>query len=104
MPVMNGIEATEILKREKKTKDIPIIIVTAATNVGNKIKAAKGGANEFISKPVDLIELEIRIKNLIKLREYLSLMTNYHIELEKEVERRTEKLKILLKEKETLFY
>ncbi|MCD6167928.1 MAG: response regulator [Caldisericia bacterium] len=104
MPIMDGIEATRILKRNKNTKDIPIIIVTAAAHRENKARAAEAGADEFISKPIDLVELEIRIKNLLKIREYNALKTGYQTHLEDEIFKKTEKLRKLLKEKELLSY
>jgi len=56
MPVMNGIEATKIIK-EEINKDVPIIAVTALINF-NYEKCIKAGLDDYLSKPVSLEQLE----------------------------------------------
>jgi two-component system, cell cycle response regulator len=70
MPVMNGYEATEILKQDPDTKDIPIIMVTALDGTEEKLKGLEAGADEFLNKPVNAAELMARAKSLLRLKLY----------------------------------
>jgi CheY-like chemotaxis protein len=52
MPIMNGWEATTLIRNLKSGKDIPIIAVTAGTEKEEKIKCMEVGMNDYISKPI----------------------------------------------------
>lgn len=52
MPVMDGIEATRLIKQQQKGKDIPIIAVTAEVMKGDKEKFLQAGMDDYISKPI----------------------------------------------------
>jgi signal transduction histidine kinase/DNA-binding response OmpR family regulator/CHASE3 domain sensor protein len=54
MPVMDGYEATKIIKSNAKTKDIPIIAVTAKAMAEDRIKAIEAGCDDYISKPLKM--------------------------------------------------
>ncbi len=56
MPVMNGLEATKILKADDDTNDIPIISLTAYAMKGDKENIREAGFDGYITKPVDLKE------------------------------------------------
>ena len=66
MPVVNGIEATKILKTDRATKDIPIIALTASAMKEDKVKAFQAGCDGYITKPIDIKRF------LKKAKEYLS--------------------------------
>ncbi len=100
MPEMNGFEATERLKADEKTGHIPVIIVTALDSREDRIKGISIGADDFLTKPVDLEELSLRVRNNLKLKEYHDLLKNHNEILEKEVEKRTEELRDTLKKLE----
>ncbi len=70
MPVMDGYEATEILKQDPETKDIPIIMITALDGDEDKLKGLEAGADEFLNKPVNPAELIARVKSLLRLKLY----------------------------------
>ena len=57
MPDMSGFELVEILKRDDRTRNIPIIMVTALADRESRMTALSHGAEEFISKPIDRAEL-----------------------------------------------
>jgi len=68
MPVLNGIDATILLKQNEITKDIPVIISTGImVESSNLSKALSSGAVDFIRKPIDEIELISRVSNALKL-------------------------------------
>ncbi|WP_158546223.1 hybrid sensor histidine kinase/response regulator transcription factor [Adhaeribacter pallidiroseus] len=71
MPKMNGVELCRALKNNVQTSHIPLILLTAQADSENKIEGLETGADDYVSKPFDSNELEVRVKNLIKSREVL---------------------------------
>jgi len=70
MPVMNGMQAIGIIRNTEEIKNTPIIVATGKmTSVENLRIALETGANDYIRKPFDPIEIEARIKSMIRLRE-----------------------------------
>lgn len=70
MPGMTGYEVCKELKGDKKTMHIPILMVTALTEKTEKIKGLEAGADDFLNKPVDMIELRVRVKSLLRIKYY----------------------------------
>ena len=66
MPELDGLEICKKLKADETTRTIPIIIVTAYNNQLNEALAA--GADDFVAKPVQLLELSVRVKSILKVR------------------------------------
>ena len=82
MPVLDGLEVTQSLKNSTPTKEIPIIMITG-TIEGSEFmaKALEKGVNDFIRKPFDRIELQARIRSLLKQAKYLKkIIDNRNIE------------------------
>ena len=69
MPGIDGIEVCRRLKANRKTQSIPIIVITALGD--HKMEAIEAGADDFISKPLDMLELSTRVKSIIRIS-YLS--------------------------------
>ncbi|MCD4800772.1 MAG: response regulator, partial [Methanococcoides sp.] len=69
MPKMDGYQTCEILKKDDSTKFIPVVLVTALSEKEDKIKGIESGADEFLSKPVDMLELKTRVHSLLKLKQ-----------------------------------
>jgi len=69
MPEMDGYEATEIIKNDERISHIPLIIISALSDREAITKGLKLGANEYISKPFDITEFILRVKNAIKMGE-----------------------------------
>ena len=79
MPGFDGFEVCRRLKSKKRFQKIPIIMVTALTETEHKIKAMEVGADDFISKPLDRIELLIRAKSLLRIKsDHDDLQRSYH--------------------------
>lgn len=68
MPKRSGFEVCRLLKDDPRYRDVPIIMVTALNEVGDMERARECGADDFLSKPVNKIELLARVQNLLKLR------------------------------------
>jgi two-component system, OmpR family, alkaline phosphatase synthesis response regulator PhoP len=68
MPKMSGFEVCRQLKADPKTRDIQIIMVTALNEVGDHERAVDCGTDEFLTKPVNRIELITRVKSLLRVR------------------------------------
>ncbi|PWB52525.1 MAG: hypothetical protein C3F06_08200 [Candidatus Methanoperedenaceae archaeon] len=70
MPEMNGYEVCKELKGNKKTLHIPILLITGLTEKTEKVKGFEAGADDFLNKPVDMIELRVRVKSLLRIKYY----------------------------------
>ncbi len=69
MPIMNGIEATEIIRKIKTTRSIPIIAVTAGTSDGEREKCLSAGMNDFLTKPIVRHSIEKTIKQFLNIEQ-----------------------------------
>ncbi len=83
MPEMSGIDALKILKSQDKTKDIPVVMVTSITSSEYLAHAFDIGAQDYINKPVDKIELLARLRSLIALEESKKVIKQQTEHLEK---------------------
>jgi len=81
MPEMDGYELCEILKSDSKTKDIPIIFLTAYSNTANLVKAFKVGGQDYVTKPFNPEELLSRANTHIELKEKKEQVEEYNLKL-----------------------
>ena len=72
MPKLSGFEVCEKLKKEPETSSVMILMVTALSDLGDVERAVAVGCDDFLSKPINQIELLIRVENLLKLRSVTS--------------------------------
>jgi two-component system sensor histidine kinase/response regulator len=70
LPKLDGFAVCEQLKSNRRTKFIPIIMITALKDMKDKIRSLEVGADDFITKPFENIELLARVKSLLRLKEY----------------------------------
>jgi two-component system cell cycle response regulator len=68
MPRMSGFQVCKRLKSDPKTKDIQILMVTALNELGDIEQASECGTDDFVSKPVNKLELLTRVKSLLRVR------------------------------------
>jgi len=66
MPGMDGFQVMESLKKTKEDSYLPVLVITSQPD--HKIRALKVGAKDFISKPFDLMEVKVRIYNMLEVR------------------------------------
>lgn len=96
MPEMNGFEVAEAIRARDDGKDVPIIMITALSAKEDRLRSVKAGANDFISKPIDAMELEVRMASLLKIKDYHDEIRRYKETLEDMVEAKTKALKMAL--------
>ena len=68
MPKLSGFEVCKKLRQDPATKDIMILMVTALNELGDIERAVDAGTDDFLSKPVNKLELVKRVENMLKLR------------------------------------
>ncbi len=68
MPKLSGFEVCEQVKGNPKTKNIMILMVTALNELGDIERAVVAGCDDFLSKPVNKLELTKRVENMLKIR------------------------------------
>jgi diguanylate cyclase (GGDEF)-like protein/PAS domain S-box-containing protein len=93
MPGMDGYQVAAKLKGDPATAHIPIIMLTALTDRAARLSGLKSGVEEFLTKPVDLSELLLRLRNLLRLKAYADLLRNHGTVQENLVATRTAELK-----------
>jgi len=87
MPGMDGIEATKRLKADERFRDVPVIMVTVRDEVASLERALEAGANDYISKPVNRLELCARVRSVLRLKEEIDRRKARERELEALTER-----------------
>ena len=89
MPKMSGFEVCKRIKKDPKTSDIPVIMVTALNEFGDIERGIDSGTDDFISKPVNKLELVTRVKTMLKLKhisDKLERTLAYLSEIEKQAQ------------------
>lgn len=66
LPIMDGWEATRLIKQDARTRDIPVMALTGHVLAGNAEHAREAGADEFVAKPCLPQDLENKIRNMLK--------------------------------------
>jgi formate hydrogenlyase transcriptional activator len=90
MPGMDGFQVMEGLNAIETGSYVPVLVITAQP--GHKLRALESGANDFISKPFDLVEVKTRIHNMLEVRLLYKKIENYSKVLEQTVKERTGEL------------
>ncbi len=75
MPAMNGYELTESIKQDEEYSHLPIILLTAKTQTEDEQEALKIGADDYITKPFRIKDLQLRIDNIVENRQRIRRFT-----------------------------
>ncbi|MGR6616509.1 MULTISPECIES: EAL domain-containing response regulator [Pseudomonas] len=87
MPGMDGYEVANQLKGNPATATIPIIMLSALSESSARLSGLETGAEEFISKPVDRVELWLRVRNLLRLKAHGDQLKQHSAMLEQRLQR-----------------
>ncbi|RYE86816.1 MAG: response regulator, partial [Hyphomicrobiales bacterium] len=68
MPEMDGFEVCHHLKSNQKTAHVPVLMITALDQPSDRVRGLEVGADDFLTKPVDDIQLMARVKSLVRLK------------------------------------
>ncbi|MEQ1771835.1 MAG: response regulator, partial [Devosia sp.] len=68
MPGMDGFETCRRLKSSTATMHVPVLMITALDQPSDRVKGLEAGADDFLTKPVDDIQLMARVKSLVRLK------------------------------------
>jgi len=93
MPKMDGFATARRLKALPETRHIPIVMVTALSDVQDRVRALDAGADDFLTKPVDPSELQARVASLLKVKAHDDHMRHCKLDLEAEVTTQTAALR-----------
>jgi two-component system, sensor histidine kinase and response regulator len=86
MPIMNGYDVCQQLKANPKTKDIPIIFLSAADDLAGKIKAFAIGGVDYITKPFQAKDVLVRIANQLTIQRLRNQLMEKNQRLHKEID------------------
>jgi putative two-component system response regulator len=92
MPGMDGYEVARALKADTGTRAVPVVMVTALDDRDSRLRGLEAGAEEFVAKPVDRNELRVRVKNLLRLKEFSDFLADHNRILDAQVKERTRQL------------
>jgi putative two-component system response regulator len=92
MPHVSGLEILRVLRADRETATIPVVILTATSTNQTKLEALESGATDLLSKPLHEGELLARIRNVLTAKAYQDQLCRYSEELELAVRRRTAEL------------
>ena len=74
MPVMDGFEVCRRLRADHLLADVPVVMTTALDDKASRLEGIEAGADDFITKPIDRMEIRARVNTIIRLNRYRKLM------------------------------
>jgi len=86
LPDANGIDLCRKFKTTQKSKHIPLILVTVLDQPEDKLKGLQAGANDYLNKPVDELELQLKIKNQLIIQDQYTLIKKQNEEINRFVD------------------
>ena len=85
LPDMDGFEVCRILRAEAGVAELPIIMLTALTDRAARLQGIEAGADDFISKPFDHVELAARVRTVLRLNRYRRVQEAQQLEQQMEM-------------------
>jgi PAS domain S-box-containing protein len=85
MPVLDGYEVCKLLKKDPETAEIPVIFVSAVTNVMDKVKGFRAGAVDYITKPFQFDEVLARVEHQLKILSLSKRLEESNLRLQQEI-------------------
>lgn len=97
MPHMDGFEVCERIRNNPILSDVPVVMITALDDRASRLRGIEVGADDFISKPIDRMEVQKRIQTIIRLDRYRRLHheREQRQQVEEEIRRRNRELMLL---------
>lgn len=92
MPGLDGHDVAAKLKGNPATRNLPIIMLSALGDRGSKLAGLNAGAEDFLTKPIDRVELWVRVRNLLRLKECNDVLAEQNQLLEQAVRGRNEEI------------
>lgn len=92
MAGIDGFETARRIKTNPQTAHIPIVMVTVLDDRESRLRGLEIGAEDFLTKPIDPAELVIRVRNLLRLKEYGDFLSNMNQLLDRQVKQKTAEL------------
>jgi len=89
MPAMDGLEFLRRVRAHPRHADVAVVMVTGTSDVDLRLQAYDAGVTDFLNKPVSVVELKSRVRNLLKLRESQNLLRDRASQLYGEVKKAT---------------
>ncbi|MEY2977948.1 MAG: hypothetical protein RLZZ435_2087 [Cyanobacteriota bacterium] len=97
MPILDGYEVCKLLKKDPETSEIPVIFVSAVTNVMDKVKGFRAGAVDYITKPFQFDEVLARVEHQLKILSLSKRLEESNLRLQQESrERQAENQQLVL--------
>lgn len=98
MPGIDGYAVTRAVREDPTFGDVPILIATGLIDRQQRLNAVQAGANDFVTKPIDVTELQVRVNSLLKMKHAQDANKRHQRELEETVQQRTSALRRALEE------
>lgn len=95
MPEISGYEVCAKIKQDESTRFIPVVMVTALSDIEDKIKAIEAGADDFLTKPINSLELRTRVRSLLRIKYYHDQLVKNKEQIEAQNDFRTIMINIL---------
>jgi diguanylate cyclase (GGDEF)-like protein len=96
MPGMDGMEVCQRIKAIPKWEAVPIIVITALTSKKDLAQCISAGADDFMSKPINRLELNARVRSMLRIRQQYQQIAAFSTQLEAQVQQRTAQLEAMV--------
>jgi two-component system response regulator RpfG len=100
MPEMDGVQFIEMIRTKSNNKDVPMVIITSLDDKDALYRALEAGATDFLVKPVDIHECQVRCRNLLTMQRQKLIIKNHARSLEYKIRDATRQVQF--RELETL--